>query len=162
MSTQIHPNSIRGPIEEEYNGLRDQAEKDYIEAKAAAEADYRQALADIAEDRKAALEAAGFNENGSVPPTFNVTAPENTAAPSVTGTPETGQTLTCANGTWTGADSFTRQWQRDGSPISGATSSTYVLQGADEGHAIRCRVTAHNEAGTTSANSNAVNAVAAG
>ena len=161
MATQIHPNSVRGPIESEYNGLRDQAEKDYIAAKAAAEADYRQALADIESDRQEALTAAGFNEDGSVPPTFNVTAPANTVAPAVSGTPETGQTLTATNGTWTGADSFTRQWQRDGVAISGATSATYVLVEADEGHAIRCRVTAHNEAGTTSVNSNAVNAVAA-
>lgn len=57
------------------------------------------------------------------------------ARPTITGTPEVGQTLT-ANGT-----GGTFQWTRDGSPIGGATSSTYTLVGADDGAAIRVEET---------------------
>lgn len=40
--------------------------------------------------------------------------PANTQAPTITGTPETGQTLTATNGQWSGATplTFTYQWQR--------------------------------------------------
>jgi len=67
----------------------------------------------------------------------------NTAAPAITGTAATGQTLTVSNGTWsTTPDSYSRQWKRGGTAISGATSQTYVLVPADEGQAITCTVTA--------------------
>jgi hypothetical protein len=89
--------------------------------------------------------------------------PVNTVAPAVTGTATVGQTLTTTNGTWTGAPAptFTYQWQRAGSNIGGATSSTYLLVVADVGNAIRCVVTATNPLGAVSANSNATAAVAA-
>jgi hypothetical protein len=89
--------------------------------------------------------------------------PVNTVAPAVTGTATVGQTLTTTNGTWSGAPAptFTYQWQRAGSNIGGATSSTYLLVVADVGNAIRCVVTATNPLGAVSANSNATAAVAA-
>ena len=92
-------------------------------------------------------------------------APVNTVAPAVTGTATVGQTLSTTNGTWTGAPAptFTYQWQRVTTNISGATSSTYVLVVADVGNTIRCVVTATNAiapAGVT-ANSNSTAAVAA-
>jgi hypothetical protein len=89
--------------------------------------------------------------------------PVNTVAPVVSGTATVGQTLTTTNGTWTGAPAptFTYQWQRAGSNIGGATSSTYLLVVADVGNAIRCVVTATNPLGAVSANSNATAAVAA-
>jgi hypothetical protein len=89
--------------------------------------------------------------------------PVNTVAPAVTGTATVGQTLTTTNGTWTGAPAptFTYQWQRSGSNIGGATSSTYVLVVADVGATVRCVVTATNPLGAASANSNATSAVAA-
>jgi hypothetical protein len=89
--------------------------------------------------------------------------PVNTVAPAVTGTATVGQTLTTTNGTWTGspAPTFTYQWQRVTTNISGATSSTYVLVVADVGNTIRCVVTATNPLGAASANSNATAAVAA-
>ena len=73
-------------------------------------------------------------------------APVNTVAPAVTGTATFGSTLTTTNGTWTGAPAptFTYQWQRVTTNISGATSSTYVLVAADVGNTIRCVVTATN------------------
>lgn len=67
-----------------------------------------------------------------------VAAPVNTVAPVIT-TPSVqaafgvqGQTLTASNGTWTGSPTFTYQWQRAGTNISGATASSYVVQSADD------------------------------
>ena len=92
-------------------------------------------------------------------------APVNTVAPVVSGTATVGQTLSTTNGTWTGAPAptFTYQWQRVTTNISGATSSTYVLVDADGGSTVRCVVKATNTiapAGVT-ANSNSTAAVAA-
>jgi len=82
--------------------------------------------------------------------------PVNTVAPVVSGSATTGSTLTTTDGTWEGAPAptFSYQWQRDGSNISGATSSTYVLVNADAGSTVRCVVTATNPLGSVSANSN--------
>lgn len=92
-------------------------------------------------------------------------APINTVAPVVSGTATVGQTLSTTNGTWTGAPAptFTYQWQRTGSNIGGATSSTYVLVAADAGNTIRCVVTATNSVAPSgvSANSNSTASVAA-
>lgn len=92
-------------------------------------------------------------------------APVNTVAPAVTGTASFGSTLTTTNGTWTGAPAptFTYQWQRVTTNISGATSSTYVLVAADVGNTIRCVVTATNSVAPSgvSANSNSTASVAA-
>ena len=89
-------------------------------------------------------------------------APVNTVAPVVSGTATRGQTLSSTTGTWTGKPdpTFAYQWQRAGSNISGATSSTYVLVSDDVGNAIRCVVTATNVVAAVSANSNATAAVA--
>jgi hypothetical protein len=83
-------------------------------------------------------------------------APINTAAPSVSGTPAVGQTLSCANGSWTGtpAPTFTRTWLRDGVAITGATASTYVVQAADQGNGLTCKVTGTNKSGSAAAVSN--------
>ena len=81
--------------------------------------------------------------------------PVNIVAPAVTGTATVGQTLSTTDGTWTGAPAptFAYQWQRATTNISGATSSTYVVQLADVGNTIRCVVTATNPLGSASANS---------
>jgi hypothetical protein len=59
------------------------------------------------------------------------------------------------------AISYTYQWTRNGSPISGATSATYMLQAADATATIRCTVTATNSAGSANANSNELGPIAA-
>ncbi len=75
-------------------------------------------------------------------------APVNTAAPTLTGTPALGQTLTCSQGTWSNSPtSFSYAWLRNGAPIAGQTAGTYVVQVADEGHTISCQVTAGNGGG---------------
>lgn len=74
--------------------------------------------------------------------------PANTSAPSLTGTPAPGQTLTCATGSWSNNPSgYSYSWLRDGAPIAGQTGSTYVVQPADQGHSLSCRVTAGNSGG---------------
>jgi hypothetical protein len=70
--------------------------------------------------------------------------------PSISGTPALGQTLTCDNGSWTNSPTnFTSQWNRDGTPITGATSQTYVVQTADQGHTLTCTVIAANAGGSS-------------
>jgi hypothetical protein len=87
-------------------------------------------------------------------------APGNTAPPAVSGTAKGGQTLTVSNGTWTGSPtSYTYQWQRCSSasscvPISGATQKTYTVVSADSGRTLRAVVSASNEDGVSTANSN--------
>lgn len=87
-------------------------------------------------------------------------APANTVAPVIgtDGSPETEETVTVSTGTWTGvpAPSFTYQWKRGGTPISGATASSYTLQVADEGASITCTVTGTNSEGSASATSAAI------
>ncbi len=86
---------------------------------------------------------------------YAATIPVNTVRPAITGIAQVGQTLTVTNGTWSGnAASYSRQWQRGGANIAGATASTYVCVAADVGFAIRCVVTATNSTGSTSATSN--------
>jgi hypothetical protein len=88
--------------------------------------------------------------------------PINTVAPVVSGGVLIGQTLTTTNGTWTGTMpiTYTYQWQRNGSPISSATSQTYLLVYADVGTNVSCVVTASNAIGSASANSNAISVAA--
>lgn len=56
----------------------------------------------------------------------------------ITGTPTSGQTLTC--NVAGSASSKTFQWLRDGANIAGATASTYLLVVADKTHRISCKV----------------------
>ena len=89
--------------------------------------------------------------------------PVNTVAPSITGTAQEGQTVTCSTGTWTGTPTITYsyQWRRNGSNIGSATNSTYTLVTADVSQSITCQVTATNGAGSASATSNTITPIAA-
>jgi hypothetical protein len=88
-----------------------------------------------------------------------ITPPVNVAPPTISGTPQVGQTLTAQGaGTWTGNPfEFRFQWLRcDASggacvSIPGATAGTYVLASGDAGATIRVAVTARNAAGETTA-----------
>lgn len=88
-------------------------------------------------------------------------APQRTASPSITGTPQQGQTLTSSTGNWNGAQpiTFAYQWQRCDTngdnclDIPGATAKTYVAQAADVGKTLRVRVLAKNSSGSSSATS---------
>jgi hypothetical protein len=88
-------------------------------------------------------------------------APENTALPTIAGTPTQGQTLTETNGTWDNSPvpPFTYQWEDCDSTgaactaISGATNQTYLLTAHDVGHTIVVQETATNATGPTVASS---------
>ncbi len=84
------------------------------------------------------------------------TTPYNTARPTISGTGQPGQTLSCEPGSWLGLpppSAFGYQWQRDGSSIAGATSQSYVVQNVDEGHTLTCEVTASSNVGRQTATS---------
>ena len=74
------------------------------------------------------------------------------AAPSISGTAQAGQTLTASTGTWSGSTPITYSYQWvscDGSgancsPISGATGSSYALSSSAVGHELKVTVTADN------------------
>lgn len=90
-------------------------------------------------------------------------APVNTVAPAISGSPVEGSTITSSTGTWTGnpTPTYTYQWRRGGSPIGGATSASYTVVSADVGQSITVTVTATNVAGSASATSAAVTGQAA-
>jgi hypothetical protein len=108
------------------------------------------------------------NADGSTTATSAQTAvvvasgrPTNTAAPTISGTPQEGSTLTGSNGTWAnGPTKFDYAWLRCDSKggscasISGANKNTYVLTSADVNTTTRFRVTASNSAGNNTATSN--------
>jgi hypothetical protein len=88
-------------------------------------------------------------------------APVATGAPVISGAAQQGQTLTASTGTWTPSPSaYTYQWQRSTAAgpswviISGATSASHTLTGADVGTDVRVLVTAigaYGWAGATAA-----------
>ena len=89
--------------------------------------------------------------------------PLNTVSPAIlAGSIEVGSTLTSGTGTFSGSTPlrYTYQWQRcqpsgwPCTPIAGATSSSYVLQPADQGWTIRSFVTATNGGGAYTGQSN--------
>ena len=86
-------------------------------------------------------------------------SPNNTSSPVASGTAAVGQTLSCANGSWSGIStiSYAYKWLREGSAIESATSSSYTVQPADQGHGLSCEVTASNSVGHSSATSNTLN-----
>jgi hypothetical protein len=86
--------------------------------------------------------------------------PTNTALPTISGTPQEGQTLTASKGTWTdNPSSYAYLWSRcdengnSCSTIAGANAGTYTLAHADVGHTLRVTVTATNKDGSAGASS---------
>lgn len=83
----------------------------------------------------------------------NLEPPVNTAAPSISGTPQAKQLLTASPGTWTGSSviTYSYRWQRC-SPacidIPGATASTYRPSLDDVGASLKVAVTATNSLGS--------------
>src|SRR5918911_429508 len=89
---------------------------------------------------------------GSAPPPA---PPANTVPPTISGTPQDGQTLSATTGTWSGSpSSYGYQWQRCDSSgaacssVASATTATYALTSADVGATMRVVVTATNVAGS--------------
>ena len=67
---------------------------------------------------------------------------ELTDTPSISGILKVGNTLTVNIGSWESGSTTSQQWRRNGSPISSATGTTYVLQRSDGGRRISVTVTA--------------------
>jgi len=85
-------------------------------------------------------------------------APTSSATPSISGTAQTGQTLTVSNETWNNRPiSYTYQWKRSATVagtynnIIGADSGSYVVGAGDLGYFFMVSITATNTGGTSSA-----------
>ena len=79
---------------------------------------------------------------------YTIFVPVNISIPTISGIAKVGQTLTATTGTWThNPTSFTYQWKRAGTPISGATASTYVPVTGDVGNTLTVSVVAANSGG---------------
>lgn len=71
--------------------------------------------------------------------------PRSLTRPAITGTAKQGSTLTATRGSWAFTPaSYGYQWMRGATDIAGATSATRVLQAADVGSNLSCRVIASN------------------
>lgn len=70
---------------------------------------------------------------------FDVTGVSLAAPVKITGTPQTGETLTAVLGEGYSATGY--QWKSDNSNIVGATSASYVLQAAEEGTSVTVEAT---------------------
>src|SRR3954453_7598122 len=84
--------------------------------------------------------------------------PPGTSSPVIgfVGVSEVGADYTCTSGAWIGNNpTFAYQWLRDGTPIGGATRDNYVTVPADVGTLITCRVTATDNTGSASEDSDA-------
>jgi hypothetical protein len=87
--------------------------------------------------------------------------PSNVSLPTISGTPELGQTLVAAAGRWQGTVpiSYTYRWERCDAEgenciaIPDATEDWYELTAADVGSTVVLVVTAKNRVGTASATS---------
>ncbi len=106
-----------------------------------------------------------FNAAGSASATSSVVevsaAPVNTAPPTISGTPNVGETLSCSSGSWdNNPTSYSYEWDQDGIPL-GAFSETYAVEGPSANHSLTCTVTAFNAAGSASATSSVVEVSAA-
>lgn len=83
-------------------------------------------------------------------------APTNTTLPAISGVAQEDEVLTALEGVWTGAPTFTYQWQEDSAgwaDIDGATSRTYTVVTADVGNSLRVVVTGTNAEGSAAATS---------
>jgi hypothetical protein len=86
--------------------------------------------------------------------------PDNTAAPTISGTARVGQELTAQNGTWSnGPTAFRYQWQRCDAAgnacqnITGAVEQKYLVTNIDRGRTLRVVVFASNIEGVGQARS---------
>ena len=93
-------------------------------------------------------------------------SPVNTALPTISGTPEEGQTLSASEGSWTNSPtSYAYQWQdcnasgASCADIAGATGSTHALAAGEVGDTVRVVVTASNATGSTPATSAATGTI---
>jgi Carboxypeptidase regulatory-like domain len=119
---------------------------------------YYNGKASLSEAEAVAVEVGKTKSDINAAMSSAATAPVNTGLPKISGTLALGETLSCASGSWTGSPppTFTYRWLREGGAITGAVTSSYKVQPADQGYGIECEVTASNSSGENSAKSTAV------
>ena len=104
-----------------------------------------------------------FDETASFKIKLDGTSPEQstgsdaennpaTGAPTISGTPQVGQTLTADTSAVHDADgleqvAYEYQWLAGGTEVSGATASTYLLTTSDQGQTIQVEVTFTDDGG---------------
>ena len=110
-------------------------------------------------------EVTGINSSGSTTATSSSITPSdppaNSVAPVISGIAPyaVGSTLTLTNdGSWGGTPTptYTYLWHKNGAPISGETTTSYIIVTADLGSTITCKVIATNSSGTANASSNPI------
>ena len=84
-------------------------------------------------------------------------APSNTGVPTISGSPQAGQTLTAGPGTWSGDTPMTYSYLWS----DGSTGQTDTLSSSDVGQNISVSVMAKNDGGSASARSESVGPVTA-
>jgi hypothetical protein len=95
--------------------------------------------------------------------------PVNVSPPTISGTAQSGATLTASAGTWGGTQpiAYAYQWRRCNTSgaacadITGATGSSYSVTSSDVGSTLRVAVTATNTYGSSTASSNPTSVVQA-
>src|SRR4051794_3639796 len=81
-------------------------------------------------------------------------APVTSPSIGFVGQSEVGADYTCTSGAWIGNNpTFAYEWRRDGTPIGGANRDNYVAVPADAGTLLTCRVTATDNTGSATADS---------
>jgi hypothetical protein len=122
----------------------------------------------VTASNKAGSTVATSNATSVVAPAPVVTAPANTALPTISGSAVVGQTLSASTGSWSGGvSSYAYQWRRCDSSgascaaISGATAASYAVASGDAGFTLRVAVTATNAGGSATAVSGQTALVAA-
>ena len=135
-----------------------------VDIPGATSSSYMVAAADIGS--RIRVQVTATNASGSTPATSIASpvavpqAPVNTAAPTVSGTVAVGNYLAVSNGTWTSSVplTYSYRWERCDAagancvPVTGVTSSTYLLDNPDVGKRLRGVAIASNAGGAASAN----------
>ncbi len=86
----------------------------------------------------------GYNSVTMTSPSSSTIEPGDqvaTPVPTITGTPQVGQSLTGVPGTWDDGVDLTYQWTADGTDIPSATTSAYTPVAGDVGKVITVKVT---------------------
>jgi hypothetical protein len=143
-------NESTSELKFKYEWLRETEPQVYEPIAGAASHEYRAVSADV----KHLLYCRVFATNGNkeeaqsiseAVPVLGASPPVNTRLPEVEGVLEVKRTLNCKEGTWTNSpERYVFQWMREQTAIASATSQSYEIQPADEGHSITCRVIAIN------------------
>jgi hypothetical protein len=149
---------INSPTSFEYQWVRDAGKADQVSIAGASMSTYVVQAADEGHTLTCLVTAVNKHGSGqaeSEPLKIFGRKPSPTEAPSISGTPRVGETLTCQPGAWEAAPppTFTYRWMRDGKEEVGTKEYVYTVTNADRGHKLYCVVTASNSEGSDEVNS---------